>query len=299
MIQRVLDFFKDQDVEIYRSFDISRISSIGIGGVADLAVYPNTEQQLLSVLAFLEENEIKYFIAGQMTNLLLCTDRYSGVIVLTDKMNGYCVAECGVRAECGAKFSKALMGAADASVGGAEALFGIPGSVGGMVYNNAGAFGKSVSDYFISARLYALKDKKVIRHFASDMNFGYRRSMLQSKEHVLLSAEFKLDKIDKEKIRNEFKRIISLRKGSQPYGEKSLGSIFKRCDGIPLSRLIDDLGLKGFRIGGAEISTKHAGFIVNSGGATANDVLRLVEYVKNKIYKEYGIIAEEEIELLK
>ena len=299
MTESLFDFFKKQDVEFYRSFDVSRISSIGIGAVCDFAVYPHSQDEFLSIVLFLENNAVKYFIAGRLTNVLFCCKRYHGVVVFTTKMNRYCVAENEVSAECGAVFSSMLKSLSELSLGGGEQLFGIPGSVGGMVYNNAGAFGKSVSDCFLQANLYSLNDKRLVITSASEMDFSYRKSILQNKKHVLLSAKFQFQKKDKTEIFEAFNSVIAKRKSSQPYGAKSLGSIFKRTEGVPISKLIDGMGLKGLRIGGAEISRKHAGFIVNVGDATAEDVLRLVELIKERLYREYGIDAEEEIELLR
>lgn len=298
MTRSLFDYFKEQDVEIYRSLDISAISSIGIGTVCDYAVYPHNEEEFLSVISFLEDNSVKYFVIGRMTNVLPCTESYRGVIVFTSKMQGYSAAENVVSAECGMAFSLLLKRAATDSLGGYEELFGIPGSIGGMVYNNAGAFGKSVSDCFLRARLFSLDDVKLISITSSDMQFSYRKSLLQNKRFLLLSAEFAFVRKDKTDISEAMRKTVSKRKNSQPTMDKSLGSIFKRHEGVPVSKAIDELGLKGFRIGGAEISKKHAGFIINVGGATSDDVLRLIEIIKVKILKEYGFVAEEEIELL-
>ena len=177
MTRSLFDFFKEQDVEFYRSFDVSHISSIGIGAVCDFAVYPHSEDEFLNIISFLESNGLKYFVAGRMTNVLVCTKEYHGVVVFTAKMNGYNVAETMVSAECGANFSSMLAKNSSLSLGGYENLFGIPGSVGGMIYNNAGAYGMSVSDCFVRARLYSLTDHNVVTFLSSKMNFSYRKSI--------------------------------------------------------------------------------------------------------------------------
>lgn len=299
MTNSLFDFFKKQDVKFYRSLDVSHLSSIGIGAICDVAIYPRTENEFLNVVSFLEENEIKYFVSGRLTNVLFCCKKYDGVIVFTNEMNRYCVAENAVVADCGVCFSNMLSKIASFSLGGYEELFGIPGSVGGMVYNNAGAFGKSVSDCFHYGKVYSSDDQAVVTFSLSDMAFSYRKSVLQTKKYILLSAEFGFLKKDESEIKKAQKSVITKRKENQPYGSKSLGSVFKRSEGIPISKLIDELGLKGLRVGGAEISQKHAGFIVNVGGATSDDVLRLIEIVKEKLFREYGVVAEEEIEFLK
>ena len=298
MTQRLFDFLKEQDVEIYRSKDISNISSIGIGAICDTVIYPHSVEAFVNIVSFLEDNMIKYFVAGRMTNVLTCCRKYDGIMVFTAKMSGYCVAENIVSAECGLSFSSMLNEISSLSLGGCEELFGIPGSVGGMVYNNAGAFGKSVSDCFVRAKLYSIADKSVITFSASDMGFSYRKSILQNKNCILLSADFNFLPKPKEEIREAFERVITERKKSQPYGSKSLGSVFKRTSDVSVGYLIDKLGLKGYSIGGAMISDKHAGFIVNSGGATADDVKRLITFIKTKIKNKYGTEIEEEIEFM-
>jgi len=293
-----LDFFKKRDVECYRSFDISSISSIGIGAVADFAVFPNTAEKLVTTVDFLTEANVPYFIAGRLTNVLFSSSEFCGVVVFTTKIATYSTAELNVRADTGVAFSKLLREISALSLGGAEGVYGIPGSVGGMVYNNAGAFGASVSDFFLRASLYSIKDKQVVTFNKAQMDFGYRKSILHNRNYIFLSGEFEFFRKEKKKIDEDFAGSVARRKATQPYGAKSLGSIFKRVDGIPVSKLIDDIGLKGFSVGGAEISKKHAGFIINTGGAVASDVLSLISTIKEKLYANYGIVAEEEIEII-
>ena len=233
-----------------------------------------------------------------MTNILPCDGCFSGVLVITAKMNNYSVAENKVYAECGVAFSRLLSNRADKELGGYEQLFGIPGSVGGMIYSNAGAFGREISDVCESVRLYFPKEKRVAVTKRDEMGFLYRSQKYKGTDAVILGADFSFLSLPRDKIKARQAEFIKVRKAKQPYGEKSLGSIFKRRADIPVSRLIDELMLKGTRFGGAEISKKHAGFIINSGGATALDVKILISRVKNEIYAKYGFIPEEEIEYL-
>jgi UDP-N-acetylmuramate dehydrogenase len=299
MAQCLTDFLKEQDVEFYELFEMSKISSIGIGGKAQLFVSPNTEEKLISLIDFLVENDKKYIIVGRMTNILPCDTEYSGVLISTLKINTYNAAEMRCTVSCGTDFSKLLYSLSFMGYGGMEELFGIPGSVGGMIFGNAGAYGKSVSDFITDVTVYDPLQKTKYSLDASEMGFAYRESIVKHTRLAVLSANltFSLKGVNEIKVR--LGEIISQRKSSQPYGQKSLGSIFKRSGDIPISRLIDSLGLKGLRIGGAEISEKHAGFIVNAGGATAKDVRELIKIVKNKIFSAYGIEADEEIQFMK
>ena len=298
MLRCFMEFLKKHDVKYVESFDISRVSSIGIGGNALIAVMPSDTERLIKVLDFLEGKWFKYKIVGEMSNILPPDAFYDGVLVLTRKMSGYSLAENALTVNCGAKISSVLSKVAKKNLGGMEELFGIPGSVGGMVSGNAGAYGKSISDFFIDAKIYSPSKKCVISVDRSQMDFSYRNSSIKNTDNVLLSASFSLQSIPYEKIKEKMKTVISKRKSAQPYSEKSLGSIFLRCGDIPTSLMIDRLGLKGYSIGGAEISTKHAGFIINRENATSKDVKELISFIKDKVFSSYGVMPKEEIEYL-
>ena len=298
MTECLIDFFKKQDVEYKENFDISKISSIGIGGVSDLAVSPHDERTLINTVNNLEESKVDFRVVGRMTNTLQVKSRYNGVLILTDKMNDYFVAENTITTQCGVLLSRLLRELSELSLGVCEELYGIPGSVGGMVFGNAGAFGKSIADCLNFARLYLPKERRIVTLSSDEMKFSYRSSIMKERKSVLISATFALYKSKKSILQSRMKEFASLRKSTQPYGEKSLGSIFKRCGDIPLSRLIDELGFKGYSIGGAAVSEKHAGFIVNRGGAGADDVINLINLIKARVYSSYGIVAEEEIQYL-
>jgi UDP-N-acetylmuramate dehydrogenase len=293
-----MEFLKKHDVEYVELFDISSVSSMGIGGKALLAVIPNDTDKLIKALDFLKDNLLKYKIVGAMTNILPPDTLYNGVLVLTQKIRCYSLAENILTADCGAKLSSVLLKVAKKNLGGMEELFGIPGSVGGMVSGNAGAYGKSISDFFIDAKIYSPSKKCVISVDRSQMDFSYRNSSIKNTDNVLLSASFSLQSIPYEKIKEKMKTVISKRKSAQPYSEKSLGSVFLRCGDIPTSLMIDRLGLKGYSIGGAEISKKHAGFIINRENATSEDVNELILFIKDKIFSFYGVMPKEEIEYL-
>lgn len=298
MTECFLEFLKKQDVEYKEYYKLSLKSTIGIGGECRALLLPKTVCELTQIIEFLKSNEIKFKILGGMSNVLISDDGFDGVVIKTTNINKYFVAENFVFAECGAMLSSFINALASRSIGGFSELYGIPASIGGAVYNNAGAYSKSISDIFLSADVYSLTDGKVYMLDKSDMKFSYRHSVLKDLPLILLNARLSYEKSEESLIRERLAKIIAERRLKQPYGKKSLGSIFKRHNGEAVSKIIDELGLKGFRIGGAEISKKHAGFIVNAENATADDVKRIIEYIKEKIYLSRGFVPEEEIEYI-
>lgn len=292
------DFLKRQEIENYSRFDLKSVSAIKVGGRADFAVFPSCEEELIKVIDFLTDEKIKYRTVGKMTNILPSDEDYGGVIIFTRHLSKYSVKNNRVYAECGVGFTKMLSHLALQNLGGGEELYGIPGSVGGMIYSNAGAYGKEISELCESVLLYFPSEKRTITVTSEEMGFSYRTQRYQGTDAVILGASFLFENSPREKTLEGFSEIIDKRRKTQPYGEKSLGSIFKRHTGTPVSRIIDELGLKGLRYGGALISNKHAGFIVNAGGATSLDIKMLVARIKNEVYKKYGFIPEEEIEYL-
>jgi len=294
----VIDYLKKSEVEYYEAFPLSRISYIGIGGEARLLVIPNTKDKFIDIISTLVDYKIKYRVVGAMTNILAADDGFDGVVVSTKRIATYCAAENVIYAECGAKFSTLIRYCSSISLGGCESLYGIPGTLGGMVYMNAGAYGNTVSDFIIDAEIYDTSDKAVKRLTCEELLFGYRESRLSKAGGLLLSARLALKPMSTDEILQKMNAVISRRHATQPYSERSLGSTFKRHGNIPLSMLIDRLGFKGYSVGGAKVSEKHAGFIINKGNATSSDVRALIENIKKELIRVYGINPELEIEYL-
>ncbi len=298
MTDSFLGFLKKQEVESYPLFDIKRVSPIGVGAQARLAVFPRSEEEFIKIIEFLVKNGERYKIVGKMTNILPSDEIYDGVLIFTAKLNKYFLSENTVYAECGVMFSALLSSLSDNSIAIQCELFGIPGSVGGMIYTNAGAFGGQISDCCESVKIYFPSENRISDISARDMEFSYRKQKFLGTDAVFLGASFRIFKEEREKIKERFSEFIERRRKTQPIGEMSLGSVFKRCEGTPVSLLVDRLGLKGASVGGALVSYKHAGFIVNSGGASSLDIKRLICKIKNEVYSQYGFIPEEEIEYL-
>ena len=264
---------------------------------ARCVVYPDTREKLVEILSYLHGQQTPYKVIGGMTNLLVKNGVYNGVIIKTDKLRAKSLAETELTLLCGARMGHIIRSMASLGLGGMEGLAGIPGTVGGMVRQNAGAFGYETADRFIEAECYLVGKKKIVTLSKEDMCFTYRSSVL-SDSTVLLSATFDLIPCPSECILDRIYDIQRKRRASQPLEFPSLGSTFKRCKGQSAGYYVDRAGLKGASVGGAEVSEKHAGFIINKGGATADDFLRLIELVKERVYAEFGIELEEEIEII-
>jgi UDP-N-acetylmuramate dehydrogenase len=246
----------------------------------------------------LTEHGIPFKVIGGMTNLLIKNGWYNGVVVKTDKIQAKSLAESKLTVSCGSRLSAIIRSMASVGLGGMEGLSGIPGTLGGMVRQNAGAFGYEIADRFISADCYLFEQRELITLDKADMRFSYRDSVLSNGNAVLISATFDLLPMRSEEIFSKIREFAKIRRATQPIEFPSLGSVFKRHDGQSAGFYIDRAGLKGAFVGGAAVSEKHAGFIVNKGGATADDFLALIDKVKTKVHADFGIELEEEIEII-
>lgn len=291
-------FMAEKEVEYKRDHLIKDFSSVRIGGTAFVLAFPDTEEKLISLIRYLNGNNIKYKVVGKMTNILASDEGYDGVIVFTLKLTHYSFDGCAVCAECGALFSLVIARAAQHALGGREALSGIPGTVGGMIYSNAGAFGMEMSDFVESARVYDVSEDKILALTNDEMKFSYRKSIFSEKEYILINARILFEKKETERILSDIKEYREKRLSTQPHEYPSLGSIFKRNKDTSAGELIDSLKLKGYSVGGAAVSEKHAGFIVNRGGATGKDFQLLIAFIKEKVLEEFGVLLEEEVEYL-
>ena len=273
-------------------------SSAKLPTFSRFVVYPESENGFINLLHLVREYEVPYFVIGGMSNLLVRNHIYDGVFIKTDKIAAKYLAEDKITLGTGVRMSGVIRDMASRGLGGLEGLAGIPGTVGGMVKQNAGAFGYETSDRLKCAICYFPEDNKLLKLSGKDMCFSYRSSILSEKKAVLVSATFELTSKPADEIISEITEIREQRLKSQPVEYPSLGSVFKRYNGVGAGFYIDKAKLKGFSIGGAQVSEKHAGFIVNTGGATADDYLRVVDYVKNRVYAVWGIELEEEIEII-
>ncbi len=289
---------KSKDCEYKEYASLERENSMHLPSVARLTVYPKDEEELIELVRLAENENIKYRVLGRMSNALIKNDYYDGIIIKTTKIDTKSLAENEVELSCGASLSGSIKELAALSLGGLEGLCGIPASVGGAVRQNAGAYGFSVSDRFISSRAFDTQDKRIKLLTLHDMCFKYRDSILSSGRYILLSARLALVPMESCEILLRIDGYMKRRRLSQPYELASLGSTFCRHNGIGAGYYIDEAGLKGLSVGGAEVSHKHANFIVNRGGATASDVISLMNTVSERVYEKFGIDLRPEIEII-
>lgn len=292
------DFLRKEKIAFTKSEDLSKKSYIKIGVTAD-TVYPKDKNELISLIACLGELQIEYRIIGAMSNILLCSGAERYLYVSTELMRGASIENGRLTAMAGMRFSTLIRYAAANGFSLLPHLFGIPGSVGGMVYSNAGAYGCEIADGLLYARLVDLNNNRPITLSNADLGFAYRKSRLQTEKYMLIEAVFDLVACEESSVLRTVSEVTSRRRMTQPTDFRSLGSVFKRPVGDYAARLIDAAGLRGACVGDAAVSEKHAGFIVNMGSATAEDFLELTEIIKKKVYSLYGIMLREEIEILR
>lgn len=266
------------------------ITSYKTGGIIDLIVYPTNQEDVKWLFKFLKDNSINYFICGNATNILVSDDGFRGVFIKTDKFNQIKINNNYVLADCGFKWDKMIEICVEKGLGGLEKTSYIPGSVGGAVKMNAGAFEQETFDRIVSITTLNISGelKKI---YKSDIEYGYR-TVKGIENSFILNAEFKFELSDAYALKSIREDIIRRRKEKQPLEYPSAGSVFKRPAGNYASKLIDETGLKGFRIGDAEISLKHCGFIINRGNASSSDIYKLINKVKEEVYKKTGINLE-------
>lgn len=297
MLDNVLDYFKRQDVEYEENYSIKKDSKVKIGGKAAAVAIPNTEDKLVRTVRYLARGGLKYKVVGAMSNILPKDDYYNGIVVKTSKIDTYSLAEDKLTASCGCYIPALFRRIAALGYGGFAELSSIPGVIGGCIYGNAGAFGKSFADIILNADVYDIINDEIITVDRDELALSYRDSAFKHKPWILLSASLRSVKASPTEALKAIKHFSDIRKETQPT-EPSLGSVFKRSGDVPVSLLIDKAGLKGYRVGDAAVSTKHAGFIVNIGNATARDFILLTEIIKKRIFELYGVMLEEEIERL-
>ncbi len=294
----LIDFLNLNDVEYKENLQMKKLSPIRIGGNASIVTYPDSIDKLICLIDFLEERQIRYKVLGKMSNILLPDERIDTVIIKTDRLRYISLEKNILTLGAGETISSHALELARLGFSGHLGLAGIPGSIGGMLKNNAGAFGDEIGNMVTSARVYSPYERKILEIKASEMELGYRKSIFQRSGYIILSATLKLNIISPVTAVEILGENKEKRTSSQPIGAPSLGSVFKRPEGDYAARLIDAAGLKGYSIGGATVSKKHAGFIVNENHATSRDVKLLIEHIKQTVNNKFGVLLHEEIEFL-
>lgn len=271
-----------------------------IGGPAECLIRIDNLKDLKEILTFASQNQIQVTILGNGSNLLVLDEGIQG-LVLQIKLENIEINEQEGKVEvivgAGTKMGKLAHILLQNQISGFEELSGIPGTVGGAVYMNAGAHGKEMKDIVKSVVCVDYQGNK--KQFTNqDMNFQYRNSCFKTKDYIITEVTLELQKGNSEEIKEKMDKYASYRREKQPIEYPSAGSTFKRGNNFITAQLIDQAGLKGYSVGGAEVSTKHSGFVINKGGATAKDVLQLVEYVKEEVKRKFDKEIELEIEVV-
>lgn len=277
---------------------MSKHTTFRIGGPADYFVYPKTNEEVQALVKFCREEEIPYFILGNGSNLLVSDEGYRGMIIQVYRnMNQIEVRGERIYAQSGALLSLIAKKALDASLTGFEFAGGIPGTLGGAVMMNAGAYGGEMKDVLEEVTVLT-KEGEILNIPAEKMEMGYRTSIVKTAGYLVLGAVLKLNPGDEQEIRNRMRELTELRTTKQPLEFPSAGSTFKRPEGYFAGKLIMDAGLRGYRVGGAQVSEKHCGFVINTGDATAADVIQLMEDVKRIVKEKFGVTLEPEVKFL-
>ena len=269
-----------------------------IGGPADCLVYLENEEQLCKIQKYLRLVDVPYTVIGNGSNLLVSDQGYAGIVLVVGKhMSQIEVRDCYLEAEAGALMSQVAKAAKEHGLTGLEFAAGIPGTIGGGAVMNAGAYGGEMKD--IVQNVTVLTREGEIRELEKEeLGFGYRASVIKDRGYVVLGAELMLVPGDKEEILARMQELKNKRVGKQPLEYPSAGSAFKRPEGYFAGKLVMDAGLSGYAVGGAKVSEKHCGFLINAGGATASDVMELIRQIQAKVKEQFGVQLEPEIQFL-
>lgn len=289
-MEKMLEFIKRKKIGAVKEMvSLKKYTTYKVGGVAKVLVYPKDEKKLILLIKKLRDEKIKYKILGYGSNLIFSDDLYDGVLIKLDLFDKIKIKDTIITVGAGASLVKLSYMALKEGLTGLEFASGIPGTVGGAVFMNAGAY-KSDMGYIVSEVKVITPELKIKTLYNKDLNYKYRDSFLkQNPEYICLEAKIILRHGDKKLIKELMETRKQKRLISQPLEFPSAGSVFRNPDGDFAGKLIEDCGLKGYRIGGATVSVKHANFIINDNDATGNDVKNLIDYVHDKVKKRTGV----------
>lgn len=283
---------------VFTKEPMSRHTTFRAGGPADFFVTPEKEGQVRKTLSLLKEAQVPRYIMGNGSNLLVGDRGYRGVILqICKKMNRIRIQDTVIQAQAGALLSKIAAEAQAKGLTGFEFASGIPGSLGGAVMMNAGAYGGEMKQVLTQAQVLNASGE-IEDVLAEEMELGYRSSVFSRNGGVILSASIQLGPGDPPAIQSRMEELKYLRTSKQPLEYPSAGSTFKRPEGYFAGKLIQDAGLRGFQVGGAQVSEKHCGFVINKDQATAMDIRSLMEQVSEKVYAQFGVRLEPEVKLI-
>ncbi|MDZ5000321.1 UDP-N-acetylmuramate dehydrogenase, partial [Clostridium perfringens] len=268
-----------------------------VGGPADILLIPESKDQVIKTIENCREKNIPFYVVGNGSNLLVKDGGLKGVVIKLNEVKNIKIVGDIVEAECGAMLKDVSNTALKSSLTGFEFACGIPGTVGGAVFMNAGAYNGEIVHVIESAEV--IDDKgNIITLSKDDLELGYRSSIVMKKNYIVLSARFKLQNGDEDQIKNAVNDLTNKRESKQPLEYPSAGSTFKRPEGYFAGKLIQDAGLKGYSIGGAAVSEKHSGFVINKNGATAKDILDLISYIQDEVKRQFNVELHPEVRII-
>lgn len=282
-------------LRLEKNKNLAEFASFKVGGPADLFLRPEKISALKELMPLIVESEIPYFILGKGSNLIISDQGYRGIIIYTGSLNHYQLNGNRITAESGLELKEIADLACKNSLSGFEFAAGIPGSLGGALYMNAGAYGGELKDVIVKAQ-FVNQNGDLIELDKAELKLEYRTSILQKEkpDWIAVNVTIELQKSEVDKIKAKMDELHNKRWSKQPMELPSAGSIFKRPEGHYTGPLIEEAEMKGYQIGGAQVSTKHAGFIVNKDNASAQDIINLIEKVKEEVYKISGVQLEVE-----
>ena len=283
---------------VYRNEPMKKHTTFRIGGPADYYLCPHSAKEIPTGVEICQDEPLPYFILGNGSNLLVSDKGYRGAVIqLWKNVSDIQVEGCLIQAKAGASLAKIAAQALEAGLTGMEFAAGIPGTLGGAVVMNAGAYGGEMKDILKEA-LVMDGEGRIFTLTKEELKLGYRTSIVKEKGYIVLAAVLELQPGDREEIRKLMEDLKQRRGEKQPLDMPSAGSTFKRPEGYFAGKLIMDAGLRGFSVGGAQVSEKHCGFVVNTGGASASDVLALIREVQKRVREKFGVELETEVKFL-
>ena len=289
------EFYDINDIKIDEK--LSEYVNFKVGGPSDILLIPNSKEQVIKSIKICKENNIPFYLIGNGSNILVRDGGFRGVVLSLKNVKNIYVDGEKIEAECGVMLKEVSDKAIENSLTGFEFACGIPGTIGGAVFMNAGAYDGEISKVIESAEVID-ENCNIIRLSREELDFGYRSSLVMKKGYTVLSAVFKLEKGQVKTIKELIEDLTNKRESKQPLEYPSAGSTFKRPTGYFAGKLIQDAGLKGYSIGGAAVSEKHSGFVINKGNATAKDITDLIKHIQDEVKKQFGVDLHPEVRII-
>lgn len=289
------EFYDINDIKIDEK--LSEYVNFKVGGPADILLIPNSKEQVIKSIKICKENNIPFYLIGNGSNILVRDGGFRGVVLSLKNVKNIYVDGEKIEAECGVMLKEVSDKAIENSLTGFEFACGIPGTIGGAVFMNAGAYDGEISKVIESAEVID-ENCNIIRLSREELDFGYRSSLVMKKGYTVLSAVFKLEKGQVKTIKELIEDLTNKRESKQPLEYPSVGSTFKRPTGYFAGKLIQDAGLKGYSIGGAAVSEKHSGFVINKGNATAKDITDLIKHIQDEVKRQFGVDLHPEVRII-